>query len=367
MKKLMVIIVIVAAVLSLAACTDEVKVEETNDDIYKTYSEELFLEAQLEKKYYIENKEIIKEEVKEVELEIVKVFGENRPFAIMIDNYYMARPQSSISQGKIIYEVLAEARITRYLIVMDYDSDVLIGPIRSARPYFLSLAMEYDGLFVHVGGSTEALRLIKEYSIDDLDGMRAGYNIFWREKHKSSPNNMYSDNDSLRKEVERLRYDIKTNNGSDMEQYNKTVDVENGIINSEFKIVYKKPTSSDVDGYIVKYIFNEDLKVYERYINGKIQKDETTNEIIDAGNIIIQIAKHRVIDSEGRREIDIVGNGEGYYFSNGLYIPIKWEKNLFEGQTKYYNNDGKEIIFNPGRIFIQIIETDSRLEIKEKI
>lgn len=367
MKKLIVIIAMVVVLLTIVACKNDIKVEKIDEDIHENYSEELFLEAQLEKKYYIENREIIKEQVKEVELEILKVFEEDRPFAVMIDNHHMARPQSSISQGKIIYEVLAEARITRYLVVMDYDSDVLIGPVRSARPYFLSLAMEYDSLFVHVGGSTEALKLIKEYSVDDLDGMRAGYNIFWRESHKSIPNNMYTGNDSLRKDSERLRYDIKTNKGSEMEHYNKIVDIENGIINSEFQVVYKKPTSSDVDGYIVKYIFNDDLKVYERYINNKIQKDETTDEIIDAGNIIIQIAKHRVIDDVGRREIDLVGNGVGYYFSNGSYIPIKWKKNLFGEQTKYYNDEGIEIIFNPGRIFIQIIESDSRLEIKEKI
>lgn len=292
------------------------------------------------------------------------IFDSSRPIAVMIDNHFMARPQSALAEAKIIYEVLAEGPITRYMIILDQSSDAEIGPVRSARPYFIGFAMEYDSLYAHVGGSEDAKSMIRAKSIDNLNGLSAGSNVYWRTSHKSMPHNLYTSVSALKKESIRLRYPAETDDASALMRYSRSVEIENGDGLYEFAITYKAKTNSDPEGYIVKYVYNADNKVYERYINGKRQKDENSEIPIDAGNIIIQMTDHRVIDSAGRREIDTVGQGKGFYVTNGKYETITWEKKSYESPTLYLNQKGERIIFNPGKIFIQVIEYESQFSIR---
>jgi len=90
-------------------------------------------------------------EVKEKE----SPFG-SRPLSVMVENSEGARPQSGLDKANIVYEVLAEGGITRLLAIY-YDQDAEeVGPIRSARPYFVSKSLEHQAIYVHVGGSEEA-------------------------------------------------------------------------------------------------------------------------------------------------------------------------------------------------------------------
>lgn len=292
------------------------------------------------------------------------IFDTSRPIAVMIDNHFMARPQSALSEAKIIYEVLAEGPITRYMIVLDQLSDVEIGPVRSARPYFIGFAMEYDSLYAHVGGSEDGKSMIRAKSIDNLNGLSAGSNVYWRTSHKSMPHNLYTSVSALIKESKRLKYSTETDDASTLKSYSRAVGLDNGVDLSEFTITYKPKSNSDPEGYIVKYAYNTDKKVYERYINDKRQRDENSEIPIDAGNIIIQMTDHRVIDSAGRREIDTVGKGIGFYVTNGKYESITWEKKSYESPTIYMNQQGERIIFNPGKIFIQVIEYESQFIIR---
>ncbi len=47
-------------------------------------------------------------------------------------------------------------------------------------------------------------------------------------------------------------------------------------------------------------------------------------------------------------------SGEGYYFTNGSFIPITWKKNESTRFMKYYNKSGEELIINPGKTYIGV-------------
>ena len=80
-----------------------------------------------------------------------------RPYAVMIDNLAAARPQFGLSAASLVYEAPAEGGITRYLAIFSADqTSSQIGPVRSARAYFLNWAKELGATYVHVGGSPEA-------------------------------------------------------------------------------------------------------------------------------------------------------------------------------------------------------------------
>jgi len=106
-----------------------------------------------------------------------------RPVAVVINNHHKALPQSGIGQAAICYEVLAEGNITRIVAVFhDFDAQK-IGPVRSARPYLLEFAADYDAIFVHHGGSPRGYDLIEESGIADLDAMRLS-EPFWRDPER---------------------------------------------------------------------------------------------------------------------------------------------------------------------------------------
>ena len=109
-----------------------------------------------------------------------KKFGEDfvvpdssiRPVSVMIDNQGdRVLPQGGISQAQIVYEMLVEGDITRYMAFFWGTMPEMIGPVRSSRHYFLDYAMEYDAYYIHVGGSTYAKNDIKTLKINHIDGL----------------------------------------------------------------------------------------------------------------------------------------------------------------------------------------------------
>jgi len=283
-----------------------------------------------------------------------------RPIVVMLDNHYGARPQAGLSSADIVYEILAEGKITRYEAVFQSRLPDNIGPIRSARPYYILRALEYDPIYVHVGGSEQAKKDIKAYKLAEVDGLSSGSNVFWRKNHKRIPHNMYSSSDAIYKEAKRKKYrenfDMETLKFNEKEEEIGTEEC------SYVKITYKTPTSSDKTGYHIEFKYDEEKNQYFRYVNGKEHIDEGDKSHIYAKNIIVQLAKHKVIDNEGRRSISFVGQGKGYYVSNGSKMEVVWKKENESDITKYYDSNNEEISLNPGLIWIQVISDENELE-----
>jgi len=283
-----------------------------------------------------------------------------RPVAVMIDNHYKARPQSGLSEAEIVYEILAEGRITRYMAVFQVNEPEKLGPVRSARSYYIDKALEYDPLYVHVGGSPQAFDDVVRLQMADMDGLASG--AFWRTKHKKMPHNAYTNIENLRAEADRRGY--KTLVNIDTWQFNEEDQELVGTPGPHLKFVYKAPSGSDSTGYYSEFKYDEDAKVYYRYVNSTPHKDETSDIHLSAKNIFVQVAPHRIIDNEGRRDIDVVGSGRGYYLTNGNYIPVTWSKEGRRGLTRLYDVEGNEVIFNPGVTWVQVVSSDMNIGIE---
>jgi len=288
-------------------------------------------------------------------LELTEEESQKRPIVVMLDNHYKARPQAGLSDAEVVYEVLAEGLITRYMAVFQKNEPEVIGPVRSSRPYYIQRALEFNPLYVHVGGSMQALTDIINYKMADVDGLSVGAGVFYRTSHKKMPHNAYSSHDGIRKESDRKNY------YTEVEFAGLPISYEiyelDGALAENVKVWYKKPSGSDLIGYSIEFRYDEENKNYLRYVNDAAHIDEETDIHLTADNIIIQKTYHKTIDSAGRREVAMVGSGEGYYVNKGQYINITWKKTDSYGQTKYYYEDGTELILNPGVTWIQVITT----------
>lgn len=271
-----------------------------------------------------------------------------RVIAVMFDNQSKARPQAGISQCDIVYEILAEGNITRYMGILGTEQPANIGPIRSARDYFIERALEYDSLYVHVGGSPQAYQAIKDDDVSSVNGMNQGSQIFWRKSHKKAPHNMYSSYEAIlkgaaiKKYAEEGHFDQLSFLDTDSE------------ISGEKLLSIKFPY--DGSRYCPSYQYNEQDKMYHRYINGKPQLDENGNVPIVTKNIIVQFTKTQAIsgDKAGRLTVEMVGEGNGYYITDGKYREITWRKDSIYDLTRYYDQYGNQISLNPGKIWIQV-------------
>src|SRR3990167_951299 len=131
-----------------------------------------------------------------------------RPLAVMIENHADARPQSGLTSADIVYEAVAEGGITRFMAIFYCNlSDTQVGPVRSARTYFLDWLSEYDALYAHVGGANtpgpaDALSQIIKYGIKDLNQFSIGFPTFWRDYQRlghpvATEHTMYSTTQKL--------------------------------------------------------------------------------------------------------------------------------------------------------------------------
>lgn len=276
-----------------------------------------------------------------------------RPIVAMLDNHYGARPQAGLKDADIIYEILAEGNITRYMAVFQSTMPENLGPIRSARPYYISRALEYDPYYVHVGGSEQAKKDIRNLNMADIDGLSSGSNVFWRTKHKRIPHNMYSNAQAIIKEGNRKGH--RTEVTYDSLNYKDELQVLSGESCTGLDIIYLQPTNRDKDGYHVGFTYDEGKKLYERLVNNKPYGDEIDGSTLMTTNIIVQYASHKVLDNEGRLAVGFIGSGKGYYISAGEKIGITWEKKDRRGLTRYYDKSGSELVLNPGKTWIQVV------------
>lgn len=288
----------------------------------------------------------------ESNLKIVDLNSKTRPYAIMINNLGVARPlQSGLQDAMIIYEMIVEGGLTRYMAVFQDQNTERIGSIRSARHYFLDYALENDAIYVHHGNSPQAAADFKTLNIDriSVDASKTG----WRDKslNVSTEHTLFTSIAKLNNGVGNKR---KTRNKDFLLNYSETlVDLstkEGAIKANNIEITYSGSVKSS-------YEYDESAQNYKRSVNGKAHTDYVTKKQYTFKNIITyQVSNTSLNDGSGkdRQTLDNIGSGEGYYITNGYAVPITWSKSSRSSQTVYKYKDGTEIDVNDGNTFIQI-------------
>ena len=303
-----------------------------------------------------ENKETVVEEEKTVQI----FSGNDRPFAIMIDNHSDAWPQAGLNQAYMVYEIIVEGGETRLMALfkgVDLDK---IGPVRSARHYFIDYAMENDAIYVHFGQSPQAQSDIKKYSIDDINGIAEDGTTFWRVKDKYAPHNAVTSTEKLLESTKSKNYRTTSTEESVLNYVVDEVNLEEGLAADTITIPHS-------DLQTVTYEYDKENKVYVRYARGEEQTDWDTDEPVTTKNIIITFCNNYTLsDSEnkGRQGLRNIGTFDGYYITNGRAIQIQCIKNARDEKTIYQDMNGKEIQVNDGNTFVNICPTSADVEIE---
>lgn len=277
--------------------------------------------------------------------------GDGKAVMVQIENTAAARPQSGISKADLIYEVEVESRTTRLTTFFLSSYPKKVGPVRSARKQHMQIWKEWDYLYVFFGGSYGAPgqdpdELAAEYKITSptLNGIRTTRS-FTRSTDREAPHNAYTN----------LTFAVE--NAYDYTPKQRTLYFdENAMIagTAANKISLAYATSNQIT-----YEYDREKGLYKRFINNQPVIDKEDNSKLEVKNIIVQHAKHYPIVGTVLTNIDLIGSGQAEYFTEGIKRTGMWKRTDVFSLTIYYDENGKEISFKPGKTYIQIVRLDT--------
>jgi hypothetical protein len=283
-----------------------------------------------------------------------------RPIAVMIDNETSkVLPQGGIGIAQIVYEMIVEYGDTRYMAIFWDNLPDMIGPVRSARHYFIDYLMEYDAIYAHIGWSDYAYKDLERYEIDNIDGVSDASTVYWDlTRERDNYHDSYTKPDRLNRYIERVGYSLETDVPFPFSYHEKDTDLSGQMTAEEVFIKYHKNSTCG-------YYYDPDAKNYKRTRQGEYQIDRNTNEVIRVKNIIVMFVRNEPIpgDKQGRHNVYTVGSGEGFYITNGKAQKIKWSKVSRTAQTKYRDENGNDIVLNPGQTWIQVVPLNADVRI----
>lgn len=272
-------------------------------------------------------------------------------FAVMLDNHDDARPQAQISKADIIYEYRVEGEFTRYMALFQSNFPENVGPVRSARPYFVQTAKEYNAIYAHWGGSVAGLEEVKKRNVVDLDGIALEGIVFHRNKNvgKRAPHNGYISLPELENYLVEKGVDVNDNTAS-LNFYDKEANIE-GLDVGEITLNFN-------NRYKTNFIYDEATGKYKYIRQGQPVIDEATGQEFDTDNLVVLFQKGVVAGPKGTLKMANIGTGTGLLLQKGKLAPITWEKENEDARTILKYTDGTEVKFYPGRTFFSIVDEE---------
>lgn len=310
----------------------------------------------------------------------------HRPLGIMVENHENARPQSGLNAADMIYEIVAEGGITRTLSVYYCAAPVQVGPIRSARTYFLDFISEYGDspLYVHVGGANtpgpaDALSQINSYgwgAYNDMNQFSIGFPTFWRDYNRlghatATEHTMYSTTSKLWDFAQKSRklgrasedgtawdkgfipYEFKDDAPSSERGSNKSIHVEYWENDPQYNVDWTYDPSSNQ---------------YSRKNGGVAQVDKNTGKQLTAKNVVALFMQERSANDGYENNAHLLyktkGIGKAQVFMDGQEIKATWSKKTRTDKTVLTDENGDEIKFTRGKVWFHILPLEGVVRVK---
>ncbi|MCX6015488.1 MAG: DUF3048 domain-containing protein [Chloroflexales bacterium] len=279
-----------------------------------------------------------------------------RPFMMMIDNHPDAYPQSGLNRASVVFEALAEYGITRFMAIFPgelTDDDRRLGPVRSARSYFVQWAMGFGAFYAHAGGSPTGLELAESTDqIVNLDALRnesADYFFRVETDTRVAPHNLYSNGTLLQaraaaETVPFTRSDVGF-------RYRLALEESKRGVAQTFSYFFL------YDDAPVGWNYDPASNDYNRTRFGKAAKDEVSqNQLTTQNVVVIQVIEAPIAgDPKSRIDQQVVGSGKGILYRDGLRQEITWNKASPETPLIFLDSNGQEVLFTAGQIWISAV------------
>ncbi len=274
------------------------------------------------------------------------------PVALILDNNPSYSPPLGISQASLVYEMPSEGGSSRFLAIFSSDEDIeTIGPIRSARPYFLDLALDSSALLLHCGGSPQALAQISQQGIGTLNEF---YNekYFWRDSNFRAPSNIMTSSELWQAFIE--------NNNLEDAKIDAWQFKGDKYLKNEINVEHDNILVYYSQNYQSNWRYIEDGNYYQRQIKDEVQLDKDNK--IKAKNIVLHFSTSRVLDEVLRLEVNVLGEGRAIICQLGACKDGKWIKESRDQRLRYYYENEEEVVFVSGLTWVSVISAGARVD-----
>lgn len=274
--------------------------------------------------------------------------------AVVIENYYDARPQSGLSQADVVYEALAEGGITRYMAVFHTQQPALLGPVRSVRTYFVDWSLENDAPLAHVGGNADALDEIGPLGMKNMDEFTNGA-YFYRTSDRVAPHNMYTTSALLAKLEQTLGY-YKPSAAQPLAQF-KDDQPDKQAPHPTIDINYS------YNGFQVEYRYYPATNTYLRFLAGQPDVDRSTGQQIRVKNVVAEMMPTSYGTTRiGEQTVimQTVGTGQCVVFRDGDAVVGTWKKDSHGARTQLLDANSQPIALDRGNTWFAVIPIDNQ-------
>lgn len=289
-------------------------------------------------------------------LQVDPSLNERPVVSVMIENSRSARPQSGLSDAGVVFEAIAEGGITRFLALFQDKQPSNIGPVRSARPYYVQWSEGFRSAYAHVGGSPVALENIKDWGVQDLNQF-AYPGPYRRISERSAPHNMYSNVVDLAALAEQKGF---------KSEYT-------GFARKPAKAVLE-PTAKSIDLnissslYNVHYDFDSKTNTYKRSEGGEAHIDANTKKQL-APNVVVGMVvpfsyTGRTSQGGSYSKYGVIGSGVAYVFQDGEVTVGSWSKESNTDQITFTDESGATLNINPGQTWITAVSDSGKVVYK---
>ncbi|MBN2073085.1 MAG: DUF3048 domain-containing protein [Actinobacteria bacterium] len=300
-------------------------------------------------------------------LEISDTVSDNRPLAAMIENSPDSRPQSGLINADIVFEVVDEGGVTRYVAVFSSYNAEVIGPVRSARPYYAEIARSFDPVYAFWGTFPEAYKIIENLGLDYLTavGDSSGNSSIvanaphWRDNSRSTvtEHTGFMSTIQLREKAGELGYETKGGQ-SPLRFKIDALESDRGTI-ANVNIDFSHPE------YSVDFTYDPGENIYLKSTGGSPHMDYESGEQLSVNNIIIMITNiDGPIDQYGHMVVRTTGSsdaGKAYFFMDGNVLEGTWERSSVFDPFTYKDMDGNPVLFNRGKTWVAMVQGIDRL------
>lgn len=314
-----------------------------------------------------------------------------RPLGIMIENHEEARPQSGLSDADVVFEAIAEGGITRLLSIYYCLDSETVGPVRSARTYFLDLISGFGNypLYAHVGGANcdeesgsgcqngapaDAIGQISQYGwamYNDINQFSVGFPTFWRDyeiiPNAATEHTVYTTTEKLWKIGEKRSLTNVDEKGVKWDEKFEKWKFKDDAKDTPASFIASFPFWANKDKYVVKWEYDKTTNSYKRFTGGVPHIDKNSDEQLTAKNVVIAFMKESKADDGYDMNAHLLygtkGEGEMTLFQDGKSVNGEWRKINRTAQIKFFDDSGTEIKFNRGPIWIEILPVGTKISL----
>jgi len=310
---------------------------------------------------------------------------QHRPLGVMIENSLDARPQSGISSADVVYEAVAEGGITRFMAVFYCQDAGIVGPVRSARTYFLDFISEYADypLYAHVGGANtpgpaDALGQIDGYGwtgYNDLNQFSIGFPTFWRDYERlghtvATEHTMYSTTSKLWSIAKSRKLTNIDKDGNSWDTNFVAYQFKDDAASSS------RPKSQTVSfnfsggytDYSVLWTYDPLTNTYLRTNGGQAHKDKDTGKQLAAKNVVVLFMTESNADDGYTNNEHMLygtkGTGKADIFMDGQETVGTWSKKSRISRLIIHDKTGQEMKFDRGLIWFEVLGTLTPVVVK---